>query len=274
MQILFRLYPETPIRLDFNYYPKLAAAIYEVLSRYDHEFASDLHDGEDFQNRIKLFGFSPLHSRQTEVHPVDPAKQQSGGLVFKGACTLAVCSPWPELMTRIEQGAREVPYLRIGSQLLNIQTVMMVPPPNFKEKMDWMFRRPASCVTSWSVRGERKKVFIMPDEPGNEVTCEDLLRNNLIHKWRRLKEIRPDIAKAWLENREEISEHDISLKILPISNRYDYHRKSHIIKQAPVFSWTAPVRIKAPVCIQKIVWSCGLGQMNSMGFGVVEEKRQ
>ncbi len=274
MQIILRLYPESSVRLEFNYYPKLAAALYEVLSSYDREFASNLHDGRDFQGRIKLFGFSPLYSRETEVHPVDPIRNHSGGLVFKGVCALIVCSPWPELMSRIEQGAKETRMLRIGSQLLNIQTVMMVPPPMFREKMKWAFKKPTSCVTAWTVMGEKRKIFAMPDEPAGKISCAELLRNNLIHKWRRLKEVRPDIVQAWLEDREDINEQDISIQVLPISNKNAYQRKSHQIKRGPVFSWIAPVRVDAPAAIQKLVWSCGLGQMNSMGFGVVEEERQ
>lgn len=278
MQISLRLFPETPIRVDFSYYPKLAAAVYQAISHADPDFADDLHGGELFRNRIKLFGFSPLYSRQTEIHPENRSQNKSGGLVFKGACSFTVCSPWPELMNRLGEGFLITSQLRIGSQLLHIQKAMPAPMPDFKEKMVWHFRQPASCVTSWSSKDENKKRYVLPGVPVDGRTCEALLRENLIHKWRRLKEIRSDIATAWLrkgakgeKEQADFAEEDIRVRILPLSSQRSFHKKRHQIKKAPVFSWIAPVEITAPRAIQRIAWSCGLGEMNSMGFGVVEE---
>ena len=278
MQISLRLFPETPIRLDFSYYPKLAAAVYQAISHADSDFANDLHNGELYRNRIKLFGFSPLYSRQTEIHHENSGQNKSGGLVFKGTCSFTVCSPWPELMNRLGEGFFRTLQLRIGSQLFRIQKAMPVPMPDFKEKMVWRFRQPASCVTSWSSKDENEKRYVLPGVPVDGRTCEALLRQNLIHKWRRLKEIRTDIATAWLqkgakgENEpEDFAEEDIRVRLLCLSSPKSFHKKRHQIKNAPVFSWIAPVEITAPQAIQRIAWSCGLGEMNSMGFGVVEE---
>jgi CRISPR-associated endoribonuclease Cas6 len=66
-------------------------------------------------------------------------------------------------------------------------------------------------------------------------------------------------------------EENISVRLLPLSGAKSVHKKRHQIKKTPVFSWIAPVEITAPKAIQRIAWSCGLGEMNSMGFGVVEE---
>ena len=278
MQISLRLFPETPIRLDFSYYPKLSAAVYEAISHADSDFANDLHDGESYRNRIKLFGFSPLYSRQTEIYPENRRQNKSGGLVFKGICSFTICSPWPELMDRLSEGLLKASYLRIGSQVIRIQGGKLMSMPDFKEKMFWQFRQPASCVTSWSNKNENKKRYILPGVPISGRTCEVLLRENLIHKWRRLKEIRPDIAIAWLRKDAkkmkepvDFAEEDIHVQLLPLSKGKTFHKKRHQIKKASVFSWIAPVEITAPQAIQRIAWSCGLGEMNSMGFGVVEE---
>jgi len=278
MQISLLLIPETPIRLDFSYYPKLAAAVYQAISYADPNFADDLHDGELYRNRIKLFGFSPLYSRQTEIHPENTRQNKSGGLVFKGTCSFTICSPWPELMNRLGEGFLRTSQLRIGSQVIRIQRAMLTPMPDLKEKMAWHFRQPASCVTSWSSKDENKKRYALPRVPVYGRTCEALLLQNLIHKWRRLKEIRPDIAAAWLrkgakgeKEPADFVEEDIRVRLLSLSGAKNVHKKRHQIKKAPVFSWIAPVEITAPQAIQRVAWSCGLGEMNSMGFGVVEE---
>jgi CRISPR-associated endoribonuclease Cas6 len=276
MQISLSLFPEAPIHLDFSYYPKLAAALYQVISYTDEDFANELHDGDSYRNRIKLFGFSPLHSRQTEIYPENRNQKRTGGLVFKGKCSFTICSPWPELMDRFVKGFSGKSQLRIGSQLLFMQKPIILPVPNFRKTMIWHPISPGSCVTSWSNRDENKKYYALPENLVEDLSCESLLRGNLIHKWRRLKEIRTDIAEAWLESgkdmkKEDFAEEDIQIRLLPLSGKKSFHRKRHQIRKAPVFSWIAPVEITAPVAIQRIAWSCGLGEMNSMGFGVVEE---
>ena len=277
MQISLFLFPETPIRLNFSYYPKLASALYQAISYTDPDFANNLHDGVLYRNRIKLFGFSPLYSRHTEVWPEDRKKNISGGLVFKGICSFTICSPWPELMDRLCKGLSKISQLRIGSQLIRIQKAIPLDPPDWKKKMNWQFLQPASCVTSWSSKTKGKKLYILPGTTVEGHTCEELLQQNLIHKWRRLKETRQDIAKAWLQNEgdatelADITEKDVNVRLLPLSRSKKAHTKRHQIKNVPVFSWIAPVEITAPKAIQRIAWSCGLGEMNSMGFGVVEE---
>ncbi|MDM8553873.1 hypothetical protein QUF75_03990 [Desulfococcaceae bacterium HSG7] len=84
--------------------------------------------------------------------------------------------------------------------------------------MVWRLRQPASCVTSWSSKDENKKRYALPGTPVDSHTCESLLVQNLIHKWRRLKEIRPDIAADWLqngatENKEAVDFTEYSLRI-------------------------------------------------------------
>lgn len=278
MQIILRLFPESPIRLDFSYHSKLAAAIYNVIAYRDPEFAGALHDGEAHQNRIKLFGFSPLYSKQTEVYPENRDQNKSGGLIFKGPCTFTICSPWPELMHRVEFGVSKTPELTIGSQLVRVKGVARAPVPKFSEKMVWSFQQPASCVTSWSSRKDKGKRYVLPGAPVEDQSCEDLLRQNLLHKWRRFSEVRPDIAVAWLSNGDgayqdakDLAEKDIAVRLFPASEKRQFHQKRHYIKKAPILSWISPVEITAPLAIQRIAWSCGLGEMNSMGFGVVKE---
>jgi CRISPR/Cas system endoribonuclease Cas6 (RAMP superfamily) len=179
MQMALHLFPEAPIRLEFSYYPKLAAAVYQAISHADPDFAYDLHDGELHRNRIKLFGFSPLYSRQTEIHPENTTQNISGGLVFKRTCSFTVCSPWPELINRLGEGFLRTSQLRIGSQVIRIHKTMLSPMPDLKEKMIWHFRQPASCVTSWSSKNKNKKRYVLPGIPVDGRTCEALLRQNL-----------------------------------------------------------------------------------------------
>ncbi len=278
MQIAVTLTPETPVCLPFSYFPRMSAALYVALGKADSALATDLHEGADHRNRIKLFGFSPLHSRMCEVHPGNKAEKKDGGLIFKGPTHFKVCSPWPELMNRMGEGLLVAQELRIGSQLLRVRGARLLPPPTFARTMTWRPTKTGSIVTSWSPKGRNTKLYAFPDRPAEGQACEALLRTNLIHKWRRLCEIRKDIAIAWSgadpeSAREAYAPDDIRVTF-PTSatnDRKAYKTRLHHIKHNPVRSWQTQITITAPPPLQRLIWACGLGEMNSMGFGLIEE---
>ncbi len=278
MQIQIAVLSEEPVHLPFTYYPKMSAAIYSSLAVADAEFADDLHDGEH-RNRIKMFGFSPLHSRMTEIKPPDKSKNYEGGLLFKGPMTFRVCSPWPELMNRLGEGLLKKGEIRIGSQLLRAMSAQILPPPDFKDEMIWQPINTSSIVTSWSVREKDRKEFVMPDATSNgKPSSTELLNSNLHHKWKRLCEVRPDIAGAWAGVAPDsasgcFDDTEVKTEIVPLNEDKLYKGKRHYIKKSPVQSWQAAVRMTAPPALQRLAYSCGLGEMNSMGFGLVEEGR-
>ncbi|HCE42871.1 MAG TPA: hypothetical protein DET40_04935 [Lentisphaeria bacterium] len=279
MQVLIKLMPETPVRIPFSYYSDMAAAIYKAISDSDLDFASSLHDGEEHRSRIKLFGFSPLHSPQTEVHKSDKENNIEGAFVFKGITSFIICSPWPELVNRLGEGLLKNGYLRIGSQLLKVIDATVLPPPVFKDKMLWNPAKAVSIVTSWSRKTDKNKIYAFPDKPADGQACELLLKTNILHKWRRLCEIRGDIAESWAgcgknDILSTLSEGSVAVRVQSGSdNTMPYRTKLHYIKGNPVRSWVSPVEVLAPVFLQRLIWSSALGEMNSMGYGVVQEAK-
>jgi len=278
MQIVISLDVETPIHLPFSYYPDMAAALYQALAAADPALATDLHEGAAHRNRIKLFAFSPLHSRTCEVHPQDIAARKEGGLLFKGPSFFKLCSPWPELMNRIGEGLLAKREFRIGSQLLRVVSVRLAVPPQFTESMAWRPTKTGSVVTSWSPKGRDTKLFAFPGRPADGQASEALLRTNLVHKWRRLCEIRGDIASAWsglgpeaIRDAFSVDHIAICFGLSEAGDRKAFRTRLHHLKGVPVRSWQATVAVTAPVPVQRLIWSCGLGEMNSMGFGLAEE---
>lgn len=278
MQILVSLIPETPVHLSFTYYSRMAAALYQALGDADKPFAEELHEGSQHRNRIKLFAFSPLHSRMTEVHKPDKENNIEGGLVFKGPTFFKLSSPWPELVNRVGEGLLTRQNLRIGSQLFRVGNARIIPAPTFRQTMVWRPTKTGSIVTSWSPKNKNTKLYAFPDQPADGQACETLLRTNLVHKWKRLCEIRNDLAEAWITSntdnpRDVFTPDNISVTFLD-SEKYkdkNYKTRLHYIKHNPVRSWQAHIKVTAPIPIQRIAWACGLGEMNSMGFGLMEE---
>lgn len=279
MQLEIFLHPEMPVRLPFSYYPQLSAAVYSAMDSANPAFAGELHEGQDHKNRIKLFAFSPLYSRFCAVHGGGKGSHREPSadayLLFKGKTQFRLCSPWPELMNAVGEGLLKAGLLRIGSQVFRIQDANLLPPPAFCEKMTWRPFGNGSVVTSWSPRNKGIKQFVFPDQtPADAPDCATLLKQNLIHKWRRLNEIRPDLASAWAGAGAACptEKEKINVEIPPLRADKPYRTKLHQIISAPVRSWVAPVTVQAPVYLQRLIWSCGLGEMNSMGFGVVEKQ--
>ena len=283
MQLEVQLFPETPVRLPFSYYDKLGAALYSAIEQGDKPFSADLHDGDSHKNRIKMFCFSPLNSCEMEIHggakgSHGRAEAENHFLLFKGQTQFRIGSPWPELMNWLGEGLLKTGFLRIGSQVFRVCGAKLLAPPSFSEVMNWRPIKAGSIVTSWSLPDRNEKRFILPDTPADgEPDCAMLLRRNLCHKWKRLCEIRPDIARSWSRASAEsdvkaaLSENQLGIEWQHAEGtRPDYKTRLHQVGRTPVRSWRCDVRLSAPPYGQRLAWACGLGDMNSRGFGLVE----
>jgi CRISPR-associated endoribonuclease Cas6 len=276
MRIKITLVPETPVFLPFSYYAKLSSAIYSLIKGVDKDFAKMVHSGKEHANRIKLLGFSPLHSFRTEVRPKGDGGTSSGGLIFKGLTTFSVCTPWPEMMNRLTMGLSGAGTLQIGSQIFQVRKVDHLPSPSFAEEMIWQPEKTAQVVTAWTPKNRKPKRFLMPGDTFEGISADVILQQNIIHKWRRFSEVCPDLSAAWLNGQSFNPDSDnnpnsVKVKILQQSHERPFINKAHKIKQSYVRSWSAPVHITSPLPLQRLVWAAGLGQMNTMGFGMVRE---
>ena len=285
MQILISLYPDFPVRLPFSYYHALSAGIYEILNSMDEKFAKDLHDGPLNVNRIKLLTISPLLSKIMEVHgggKGSHSKEQYSNyfLLFKGKTFFRIATPIPDIAHACVAAFSNVDFLRIGSQVFRVKSVEILSDPVFKENMTWISPGNSSIVTGWTIENADKKVYQFPLDSVKDVPdCSEIIKHSLVHKWQRLIEKTPEVCAAWMGNghhsdtnlKDFASGKDFSINIITDHDHFIYKTRLHQLKNNPVRSWRAPVMVKGPEWVQKIVWSCGLGQMNTMGFGLVEE---
>jgi len=246
------------VRLDYSYYYNFASAAYKILGSVNAELAGNLHDGEH-KSRIKMFGISPLAY----------GRPQKDYILFAQPTFFTISSPWPELINSLGEGLVRSKELYIGSQNFRVAAVNIVMPPDFKEKMTWLPRMNSSFVVSETPKGEKKKEYIMPDNP----KCAELMKNNLIHKWKRLCEIRDDIAASWSNTPAEKCSNLFNADDIELNFVGEHKTKMHLIKTVPVQSFkNIEISMKAPLPLQRLAWSCGLGEMNSMCYGVVERR--
>lgn len=279
MHLVLKLEPVQKAVLPFSYQSYLASAIYTVWGNWNPAMAEAVHDGNLFRNRIKLFGFSPLNSPQTEIVEGNRecgVEQGGDGLRFEGPTFCRVHSPLPEFIQSISQGVMEEGILRVGSAVFEVVGATHMPAPSFRQKMKWQPVRHASFVTSWKNRGDRIKRYAIPESPVEGQSAESLLIANLRHKWQRITDEggRPDLAARWAGLPEDADKTTLLrwLDEQPLEIRLEETEKTrlHQVKETKVRSWRASAQIEAHPALQRLAWACGLGEMNSMGFGTIE----
>lgn len=257
--------------LAFDYQYELASAFYRTLTDRAPSFARELHDGAQ-KNRIKLFVFSLFSS---EAKP-EPAALPDGrsGLKFGKRIWMRFASIWPELIYQMADALQQKGELNLSGQAFHLESLRMVPTPKFQPEMVYRpFGQAGFVVCPYKKAG--KTVYQMPDDSETGIpSCRTMIAGNLRHKLLRLKEIRPDIFENIMSignlNADAVAELPIQVEFLPLMETRAYRTRLVRFKGVNIRGFRAPVRITAPEAVHRIVWSCGLGALNSTGWGLME----
>ncbi len=271
MQIELQLSSSGENLLPFGYQYELASALYRILTARAPALAKELHDGAH-RSRIKLFVFSPLNS---EPRP-EPGKLPDGrgGLKFGTRVWMRFGSIWPELLYQMADALQQQGELCICGRKFKLKSLTMVKTPEFRPEMTYRpFGQAGFLVCPYKQNG--KTLYQLPDdsEPGIP-SCRELIAGNLRHKLLRLREIRPDVFENILSignlTAEAVSQLPIQVEFLPLSETHAYRTRLIRFKGVNVRGFRAPVRITAPEAVHRMIWSTGLGALNSGGWGLME----
>lgn len=271
MQIELQLSCSGDQVLSFDYCHELSAALYSALDRTFPALAKELHDGSH-RSRIKLFAFSPFNS-DPGPEPVT-LPDGTSGLKFGSRVWMRFASPWPELVYHMAEALQKAKEMNIRGQRFRVESLKMVPAPEFVPTMTYRpFGQAGFIVCRYNK--DRKTYFQMPDdsEPGIP-SCRELIAGNLRHKLLRLREIRPDVFENIMGigglDRDAVAQLPIEVEFLPLMKECPFRTRLVRIKGLNARGFRAPVRITGPEAVHRIIWSAGLGEMNSQGFGLVE----
>lgn len=272
MQIEIQLRSDGEQVISFDHHHSLYSAIMHSLTKLNETLAREIHDGIH-KNRVKLICFSPLNGGKAFEVSGETRKQ----LKLDKKTWFRIASPIPEFFNSIAEALLTQGEISISGKTFRVTNIGMTAPPKLKEEMVWRpFGSAAAIVTPWSPRNGKKR-FLRPnhkEEGFPEV--EKILADNLTLKFnKRLFEIRDDIAKAWLQDSELDAiirdETPIDVEVLSYKEGQAFKPVTVKVKNIHVYAWRAPVKVKAPIAIQRMIWSSGLGSMNSQGFGLVQE---
>lgn len=275
MQIELQLAAVDDYALSHDYYYDLGVALLTVLSKHNAALANSLHEGA-FRNRIKLYAFSPLNSDPKPTLTTLPNGQS--GFVLGKRAWMRFAAAWPELVYALGDALLSQGEFNVRGKRLRIEKVEMVKPPAFSDTM--VFRPFGQMGTICCRYGKDRRVFFQhPDNSSEGVpSCAELLRENLRHKCLRLEKVRPDIFENLLSlsglKAEDVIAMPIDVEVLPLTADKPFIKALHYIKTVPVSSFCARVKVTAPEIIQRLVWDCGLGALNSQGFGLVSQWRE
>jgi CRISPR-associated endoribonuclease Cas6 len=249
------------LSLNYNYY--LSSLIYRIVGAHSRKFAMKLHkDGFKSDGKIfKAFTFS-------KIFYFDGAYVEGGNLILPQNCEVSflVSSPYEEFVKSFALGLTKTSKIWIGkkSNLFELKSVELVFEPEIFD---------GDPLEEIEVKG----VFISPlvvskvDSLGRKVYlgCFDaevpyLVRENLFKKFNAFYKFIPEDYFEFNFSTDYLMNHDWQ-KLIAI--------KEGTPEETKVKGMLAPFTLKGTRRLVKFSWEIGLGEKNSMGFGMWDIKR-
>jgi len=222
--------------IPYNYNHLISAIIYRKI--YDLDLAAKLHFSKDY----KFFTFSQIYVPQFKL-------TKNGVLSRDGKIEFYVSSPNDDLIRSLVEGHLENSEVDFKGDKLILEEIELLKKPIFSENMKMRTISPVMARIKREIDGKLK---IWDLGPGDERFYESI-QKNLINKYisfygdfdgDRWIKIRPDMKTA---------------KRRRIEIKGNYHR-----------GYMMNFGIKADQRLLEFAYDCGLGEKNSMGFGMVE----
>ncbi len=259
---LIPLNPKTVVPINYNY--PLSSALYKILARAAPDYAKWLHVNgyrSPAERFIKLFTFSRLY---LPGKPLLRNRTLAAG--DDRPWFLHISSPMEfDFVQNFVMGLFEEQKLEIGGPgavgHFLIESIETLPEPEFSSHMHGKTLSPIVCTTKRETEGRVQKYFY-------RVTDDDLpqaLRQNLLAKY------------------ETIYGKPCNSQGLQVQFDMDYFQqrgerrvsKLIIIKEGTreetkIKGFEVPFSMNGSMELMRIAWHCGLGDKNSMGFGMVD----
>ena len=227
-------------KIPFNYNHILSAIIYRKID--DLDLASELHSSVDF----KYFTFSQINIPKRMI--------SHDGIISKdGKFEFYISSPNEQLIHSMVEGYLNDQEVIFRGQKLIVEQVELLKTPSFKKKMKMKTISPIIVRTKRESHGKLKVWDINP----GDLQFYTALQKNLIHKYTKFHDnydgdeyvqIIPEM-KSVKRKRITINKDDSET----------YHRAYHM-----------RFEIQTDPRLIEFAYDCGLGEKNSMGFGMVD----
>ena len=241
------------ISLPINYNYFLASAIYGFLKESDPEYAQFLHqDGYELENRhFKLFTFSQLMAKRREI--------RGDQIHFRSPLTWYVSSSQEQFLANFAAALMQNGLLQVERHRFQVQDVEVLRQPRFGPQMTFRCLSPITMSTKRERADQLVTHYCLPDDP----QFSELVRQNLIRKYEAVYQHPP---------REQSF-------AMTFDQGYINKRKERVtrlvdFKGTKIRGVLAPFHVIGSPELIHIGYTCGFGDKNSMGFGMVELLRK
>lgn len=260
---------QTPcsITLNYNYY--LSSAIYRWIEASSPEYSAFLHQRgfqpEGMARRFKHFCFSQLMVEKREVR----AERLH---IFSPIITWYVAMPVEESLQHFVIGLFEKQHFYIESPdvRFTVEQVSALPDPVWSSRMHFRMLSPTTVSVAEKRNGKLVPRYLYADpDPSGQLA--EALRSNIINKYRSLygnSSIQPD----------QQTEFRCMLDEKFIADRGGPERVSKLIAikegqpdQTRVRAFMCPLTIEGNPALIRLAYESGLGEKNSLGFGMLEQ---
>ncbi len=242
---------KTVLPINTNYY--LVKLIKHLTYEYRRYLASLLpanREGKDFD----VFTFSQLIIPERKIEDFMIG-------ILSPEFYWYVSSPYYQFLGVLAKELRTQKKVKIYNTYFEVASVRFVPVPEFSEnEAQFTCLSPMTVVKKEGNNGHTHKRFIFPDQEDFFQTLENDLK-----------------SKFKLINKREIENLDFDLEFDEAYVKKKNNRITKVITlegdskfQQQVRCVLAPFKIKAEPEILQMIYDVGIGQMNSMGFGMVE----
>jgi len=219
--------------IPFSHQYQLASVLYRKMYLADEEYARELHMSGGF----KHFTFSWLHAPKRHI--------TDEGVVCEGEVYMYCSSPSTALMHMVSDGFRADPNLSIGSAHFELRDVETMPEVKIGSSVRFRTLTPILVRT---VKNDARTVDLSPKEP--------LFYTNLIANLQK----RYELYTGKRGRVGVVSVDRVKPKRIQIKNTYNR-------------AYMMDIEMRGSPYVLRYAYDVGLGEKNSMGFGMVKTAR-
>jgi len=240
-------------KIPVNYQYELSAWIYHTLAKGDSAYSRWLHENgyKNESKKFKLFTFSNLC--------IEKAKIEDDRLIFLSKQATLQLSFLPERATEeFVKGVFTSQEFNLGDRTSKvhcyISSIEKINIPEFSTTM--AFKTLSPMVLSETLPNG-KPTYISPESQN----AHTLIYNNLKSKY----------ESFYDETAVSSSDNITNFQLLSPLKRKKITIKADTPQQTYIIGYTTTFKITLPLNLMKILYETGIGEKNSLGFGMVEE---
>jgi len=226
-------------KVPFNYNHILSAIIYNKIA--DLNFANELHSSKSF----KFFTFSQIYIPKRRI-------VKDGIIAKDGVISFYISSPNDFLIKSLVDGFLEDLEISFQNQKLTIQKIEVLKTPEFSSKSEFKTLAPIIVRTKKEIDGELKIWDLAPSDKFFKS-----LENNLIKKYIKFNNLTKTDKKINIYSDMNF----VKRKRISINkdNATTHHR-----------AYMMDLILEGDLDLIEFAYDVGIGEKNSMGFGMVK----